>query len=282
MNTAIAVVGRLHNLVLHFPIALVFAVAFLEIVMRRRMPLDQRRPAVLALLGLAASFAVVTAATGLAHFADEGFRGEALIKATQHRNVGIASAVLLVGAAFAYWRAPAKVSLPLIVLATLGVSLAGHAGGTLVKGSNYLFEPFEPKGAGPADDDDDGPAVASDGDEAEAKARERHPEGAVPDKPEYAKHIKPLFERSCTKCHGPEKRKSGLRLDKKRFAMKGGETGPAVVPGNLGESLVVKYIMLPPEDEDVMPPKGKLLAQSEIDTLRKWIEQGAEWPDDPQ
>jgi mono/diheme cytochrome c family protein len=39
----------------------------------------------------------------------------------------------------------------------------------------------------------------------------------VPDAPDYVKDIKPIFERSCVKCHGPEKRKSGLRLDKKRF-----------------------------------------------------------------
>jgi hypothetical protein len=84
------------------------------------------------------------------------------------------------------------------------------------------------------------------------------------------------------KCHGPEKRKSGQRLDEKRFAFKGGESGPvAIVPGDADKSLVYTLVGKPPDDEDVMPPKGKLLSLSEIETLKRWIEQGAVWPDPP-
>jgi hypothetical protein len=138
------------------------------------------------------------------------------------------------------------------------------------------------KAAG-ADHDDGAPRAASDGDEGSggvADARARFPEGPIPERPDYATHIKPLFERSCVKCHGPEKRKSGLRLDQKRFALKGGESGPALVPGEPAKSLVFTSCAAPPDDEEVMPPKGKLLALSEIETLKRWIEQGAVWPDD--
>ena len=113
-----------------------------------------------------------------------------------------------------------------------------------------------------------------------AEARTRFPEVALVYTPDYATHIKPLFERSCVKCHGPEKRKSGLRLDQKRFALKGGESGPAIVPGDSAKSIVFTACSAPADDEDVMPPKGKLLALSEIELLKRWIDQGAAWPDD--
>ena len=131
-------------------------------------------------------------------------------------------------------------------------------------------------------DDDDTPARASDGDDGAdtVATRDRHPEGVVPDKPDFAVHIGPVFERSCVKCHGPDKRKGGLRLDAKRFAMKGGETGPtAIVAGHADTSLVYTMAAHAPDDEDVMPTKGKLLSLSELETLKRWIDQGANWPD---
>jgi mono/diheme cytochrome c family protein len=84
----------------------------------------------------------------------------------------------------------------------------------------------------------------------------------------------------CVKCHGAEKRKGGLRLDAKRFALKGGETGPtALVPGDADKSLVYTMSAHAPDHEDVMPSKGKLLSLSEIETIKRWIDQGGAWPD---
>lgn len=282
MHTFIAVVGRFHNLVLHFPIALVTTLAFVQVVLRGRIPDDRRRVVVGWLLGLAAVSAVLASATGLAFMSDETFRGEELAAVQQHRNNGIVTSLIVIAAAVAHWRAGPKVALGLLLWAALGVAFTGHSGGTVVHGADYYSQPFEEKKAGAADDDDS-PRVASDGDEpGDVQARERYPEGKVPDKVDYARDIKPIFDRSCTKCHGPEKRKSGLRLDRKRFALKGGETGPAIVPGDVEKSLVAKYIQLPVDDDDVMPSKGKLLANSEIETIKKWIAAGAEWPDDPE
>lgn len=279
MDTLVAAVGRLHNLTLHFPIALVFAVAFIELLLARRIAPERRDEVVRWLLILTAVSGVIAGVSGLAYAADEGFRGEALLKVGQHRNAGMVTNALLVVTAVLWWKMPRTIaSRVLLALGVVGVTVTGHLGGELVHGAGYLTEPFS--GEKGADDDDDGPAVASDGEEVEVKQRERHPEGAVPDVVDYATHIKPLFDRSCNKCHGPEKRKSGLRLDKKRFAMKGGESGPAIEPGKPDESLVVKYVTLAPDDEDIMPPKGKLLSMSEIETLRKWIAAGAPWPDD--
>lgn len=281
-----AVLARGHMLVLHFPLALLIAALILEVALRKRVAEDKRKDVTGALLLIAAVGAVVATVTGLLHAADEDWHGHTEVLMGQHRIGGIITAVLAIATLVAQRRAALKTAyLPMLAVSVIAVTFTGHRGGQLVHGEGYLLGPLgedRDGGKGGKGDKEDEPdrIVASDGDETTEETRLRHPEGAVPDKPEYAKHIKPLIDRSCVKCHGPEKRKSGLRLDKKRFAMKGGETGPAIVPGNVAESLFHKYISLPPDDEDVMPSKGKLLAQSEIETIKKWIEQGAEWPDD--
>ncbi len=289
MNTVVAVVSRLHNLVLHFPIALVIAVVVIEVVLRKRIAHDRRIDVVRALLVLCTASAVVAVISGLAYADTEGFHGDELAKAQLHRNLGIGATALLALCTFVYfkkrWR---KVALPSLLLAMAAVVITAHRGGTLVHGDDFFTAGFVRASDADSDvkkstdgDHNDAPVAATDGDEAaDIAARDRFPEGATPDKPDYLTHIKPLLDRSCTKCHGAEKRKSGLRLDKKRFAMKGGETGAAIVPGDAKTSLLFKYVSLPADDEDVMPSKGKLLALSEIETLRKWIDSGAAWPDD--
>jgi uncharacterized membrane protein len=291
LPTAAAIVARGHFLLLHFPLSLLIVALILELALRKRVPEEKRKDVTGALLLVAALGAVIAVVTGLLLAADEEWHGHTEVLMGQHRIGGIITAVLAIATLVAQRRAALKSAyLPMLVVSAIAVSFTGHRGGQLVHGEGYLLGPLgdddatkksDSKGDKDKDDvEEPDRIVASDGDESTEEARLRHPEGTVPDKPEYAKHIKPLIDRSCLKCHGPEKRKSGLRLDKKRFAMKGGETGPAIVPGNLTESLFYKYISLPADDEDVMPSKGKLLAQSEIDTVKKWIEQGAEWPDD--
>lgn len=278
----IALLSRTHFLVLHFPIALLIGAFIAELGLRKRVPEEKRKDITGALLLIAAIGAVVSAVTGLLYASDEEWHGHTAVLLNQHRLGGISTAVLAIATLVAQRKASLKSAfLPMLAVSVVAVSFTGHRGGQLVHGENYLIAPLVEKEPG-KDKDGDEPdrIVASDGDENAEEERLRHPEGTVPEKPEYAKHIKPLIDRSCVKCHGPEKRKSGLRLDKKRFAMKGGETGPAIVPGNSGESLFYKYISLPSDDEDVMPSKGKLLAQSEIETIKKWIDQGAAWPDD--
>jgi mono/diheme cytochrome c family protein len=85
--------------------------------------------------------------------------------------------------------------------------------------------------------------------------------------------VMPLFERKCLKCHGPEKSKGGLRLDNRAAALKGGEEGVSIIPGNGAGSLLVELV-----EEEEMPPKGAPLTKGEINLLRSWIDEGARWP----
>jgi hypothetical protein len=88
--------------------------------------------------------------------------------------------------------------------------------------------------------------------------------------------VRPLLAEHCFSCHGPDKQKSGLRLDSAQGLKLGGDTGPVVVPGKPAESLLVQAIRYAGELK--MPPKGKLPADA-IGTLEEWIRRGAVFPD---
>jgi hypothetical protein len=86
-----------------------------------------------------------------------------------------------------------------------------------------------------------------------------------------------LLDRACVKCHGVEKQKGELRLDSREAAMKGGQTGKALVPGKPEESLMLKLMRHSHGDLERMPPKDKL-AEAEIAEIERWIKDGAAWP----
>jgi hypothetical protein len=90
----------------------------------------------------------------------------------------------------------------------------------------------------------------------------------------FEKSVRPILVARCFECHGPSKQKGGLRLDARAAVLAGGSTGPAVVPGNAGESLLVDAINY--GDIYQMPPKSKLPA-GEIATLTEWVKRGAPW-----
>ena len=93
---------------------------------------------------------------------------------------------------------------------------------------------------------------------------------------DFAKEIRPIFEKHCFSCHGPEKQKSGFRLDLRAAALK---DEIAIVPGKADESPLIDYVSASVSDGYRMPPEGKGLSKSEIEALRKWINAGAPWPD---
>ncbi len=87
--------------------------------------------------------------------------------------------------------------------------------------------------------------------------------------------VRPVLATHCLGCHGPEKSKAGLRLDARDSMIKGGESGPVVVPGKPDESALIEAVR---DEGDVqMPPKGKLKS-AEIAALTDWVKRGAHWP----
>lgn len=88
-----------------------------------------------------------------------------------------------------------------------------------------------------------------------------------------------VLAHSCTKCHGQQKQKGGLRLDTKEAALKGGDDGAVLAPGKPAESELLRRVALAKGHEDAMPPKDGPLDGRDLETLRKWVAAGAPWPD---
>jgi len=92
----------------------------------------------------------------------------------------------------------------------------------------------------------------------------------------FARDIKPIFATSCVQCHGRGREKGGFRLDTRETTLKGGDSGPAVLPGKSAESPLIALVG-GVDPDNVMPRKGSRLTAEQIGLLRAWIDQGAVW-----
>ena len=101
------------------------------------------------------------------------------------------------------------------------------------------------------------------------------------DRVDYLKQIKTVLTARCVACHGALKQEAGLRLDTAALAIKGGDSGAVIKPGDSAASLLLKRISATAESER-MPPEGEPLKPEQIEALRHWIAQKAEAPADEQ
>ncbi len=95
---------------------------------------------------------------------------------------------------------------------------------------------------------------------------------------QFEKDIRPILESCCVSCHGPDKQRGGLRLDRKADAQKGGDSGLAIQSGQSKDSLMLHRVTSAIGTER-MPPKGDPLSATQIASLKEWIDAGAVWPD---
>jgi mono/diheme cytochrome c family protein len=92
----------------------------------------------------------------------------------------------------------------------------------------------------------------------------------------FEKQVRPLLVENCFQCHSEKKQKGNLRLDSRHGMMSGGDSGPAIIPGQPDDSRLIQAIHY--GDELQMPPKGKL-NDEQIAVLTTWVKNGAVWPD---
>ena len=97
------------------------------------------------------------------------------------------------------------------------------------------------------------------------------------DRVDFVRDIQPLLLSKCADCHGEKVAKSGLRLDLKSAALRGGDSGVVIVPKQSAKSSLVERIVS--RDEDSMPRDADPLLDSQIALIKRWIDQGANWPD---
>ena len=92
-------------------------------------------------------------------------------------------------------------------------------------------------------------------------------------KVDFEKDVQPILAQKCHSCHGEEAQQSGLRLDKRQNALRGGDYGPVIMPGDSAGSKLIRRLVNG-DGGLQMPPTGPL-SDEEIGVLRAWIDQGA-------
>ncbi len=101
--------------------------------------------------------------------------------------------------------------------------------------------------------------------------------GAADEEAFFEARIRPVLVERCLKCHGGDKVSGGLRVDSREALLRGGDRGPAVVPGRAGGSLLLRALRHA-GDGPKMPPGDKQLPESTVRDFAAWVDQGAVWP----
>jgi len=96
---------------------------------------------------------------------------------------------------------------------------------------------------------------------------------------DFGRDIQPVLARSCHPCHGPTLQGGNLRLDGRQTALRGGFSGPAILPGNAEHSPVYRRIS-GLDGRPQMPLSGEKLSPDVVSRIREWIDAGAVWPDE--
>ena len=265
--------GRLHPLLVHFPIALVLtalAIEFLGLI--RRHPKPSTTAMICLLLGIV--FAGLSIASGLANheFESHGRLVEDTIQ--WHKWLGIATgsmgalALLLGGVSLVFAAASVK---PFYFFALFCsgalVGITGHFGGSIVYGGGYLSSIIWPEKEPPSALDPPSTNVVL--------SQNANDSAQSPATVFFATDIKPIFESRCANCHGESRQRGQLRLDRFTAIFAAEQSDWVVQPYNPDASELFRRVTLPAGHEDAMPPKGERLSNDQIAGIRRWIDEGA-------
>jgi hypothetical protein len=247
MTMLLTYLGRLHVVVLHLPIGFLVLAFLMELANRRSLTSVNFQPAIRFSLFWGMTSAALAAGLGYLLSLDGDYDAELL---RWHQWSGFGTAGL---AALLYYAAKSevltKVYFPLFLLTMSTLAVAGHFGGSLTHGSDYLFK------------------------KATGKTEATSPVN-IDTAEVFAGVIQPIFKSKCGSCHNPEKRKGELSLLTKEDLLKGGELGPVINLGKLSESPLLS-INFPLDNEYHMPPKGKKqLTLTEKKILEWWVYAG--------
>ncbi|PHN06643.1 DUF1549 domain-containing protein [Flavilitoribacter nigricans] len=258
--------GRLHPLMVHFPIGLLVGAFLLESWNRMR----GRKADYSGMVYIGAFTAVFSAGFGWLLQSSDDYGGNLV---DQHQLTGFITAGLSLLTAFLYARRPAvsdRTGYISLLVSCVSLSIAGHLGASLTHGEDYLSEVL-PWSRGGEDN-----TALLESFQAFAQS-DSFPQDQLD---QLNLQVRAIFAHNCYKCHSTEKMKGELALDHEAGVFAGGENGAILVRGNADESDIIRRLELPRSHDDVMPPKGKSLDQAEIDLIRLWIDQGAHWADE--
>jgi cytochrome c553 len=92
----------------------------------------------------------------------------------------------------------------------------------------------------------------------------------------FETRIRPVLATTCVKCHGGTKTENGLRVDRRESLLKGGDSGPAIVPGDPEKSPLIRALRY--ADDNLKMPPAKKLPESVVADFERWVRDGATWP----
>ncbi|TDB67546.1 c-type cytochrome domain-containing protein [Arundinibacter roseus] len=255
-------IGHFHPLIIHLPIGILLF-GFLLMLMQHVRKVDLEAAVSLAFLTGSITAAAACVAGWL--LAQSGEYEPSLV--SYHQWTGLATTALGFLTFFA-----GKYRIWLAAITVIVLSVAGHFGGSLTHGEDYLFSSksvseIDQKAAFAEFQALDSGAVHS----QVANTQKSAPMVFV-----YRDEVVPILKNKCYSCHSATKMKGGLRLDSEEFIKKGGKNGRVLLEGHPTDSPLIKNLLLPIEHEDHMPPKGKpQLTRREISILHAWVSRGA-------
>lgn len=241
-------IGRMHPLLLHFPIVLLILAAGMDIyrIVNRDTSSSLIYNKLSGNLFLAGSICTgITVLMGLFLSREEGYEGDVL---SWHKWSG---AAIFFFASVIYWLRSKqwyKVSIAWLCAAIITITLmiTGHYGAVLTHGEDFITQPIY--------------------------ANIQKPAVPIEHAIVYEHVVQPILEKKCVSCHNPNKLKGELALTDSLALTKGGKTGLLFVPGNPDISLLLERLHLPIDDEKHMPPEGKpQLTKEEINLLTLWV-----------
>jgi len=267
--------GHLHPLAVHFPVGLLLFAAILELFTLKLFH-SRLRPGINVLVLAGALTAIFAVVLGLFQAQTGDYGKNAL---TIHQWTGIGTAVLGVFSFLILKRAQKNASAALlkayratIFSTAITVAVAGHFGASLTHGSDYLAEtlPWSKHYNPSSFSNIDFSSLQNDTSQL-----------GVDEERALNMEVRAILAHNCYKCHGSEKVKGELRLDRKDMVFKGGEHGAVIVPGDPLGSEMVKRITLPAGHKKAMPSKEKRLSEAEVNIIKLWIQKGAPWLAEP-
>lgn len=279
--------GRLHPVLVHFPIALLIVAVgfeFCSMPFRAERKTPWSTALACAVLGAVGALAAVWSGWTNADVESHGSAAQSLI--TTHRWLGVAAGSLALvaagsgtlGAVLGSRRCTVLYRAALALAAVL-VGVAGHWGGTLIYGEGYLTAALRASPVAPPPEPADAVGPTSPGTpsadvapEAEAAAEETAPADLAG---MFA--VAQILEDHCLRCHGPQRQRGRLRLDDLGSEGLRPPERDVISPGDPAGSVLLARVKLPRDHEDAMPPaeEGPGLSAPEIAAIEAWILGGA-------
>ncbi|MES2773094.1 MAG: c-type cytochrome domain-containing protein [Bacteroidota bacterium] len=248
------VAGRMHPLLLHFPIVLLIMYALMIIYEKLFL---RTKPAFThftdSILLIAALTAAITAIAGLLLSKEGGYDAQAL---EGHKWFGVA--VSFIGLGWYYFRnalhSNKLVAVVNSCIALLIVTIAGHKGANITHGENFLTAPLSPA------------------------SNKQTPQVPIEQAVVYSDVIFPILKAKCMGCHNSSKAKGELIMETQALLLKGGKSGALWDPQEADLGLMLRRLHLPIDEKKHMPPKGKpQLTEEEIAIITQWIKKGSDF-----